>query len=459
MNTLRPLVRSAFAAAIAASCALSAVTASSAQIMIPATPLGGELPRIERKIDPKAKEIYDRAHAELRKLSSIQFDGRMKFGDGDAAPPGLPAELGAKSRYQIRFQWPAADAKAEASHRIRAQMLDGERAGLVTLARDGKIMQVDAKAKTYTDAVESGASMLGMALAACPDWFRSDFGDAEIGEPLVLELAGTATVDELECDLVRIVREIEVGIMGAGDDPAEMTRQKIPVAEITAFARSDGLPRRVSMGVPLPGEEQAGGMPPGPVVTLFALRPNPKLDDASFAFTQPEGYAKVEPKMPEFPGIEMDEAPAGKLSFKPGDAAPDFRLTGLDGKEVTLASLKGKVALLDFWATWCGPCKAAMPTMQRLHDEYAAAGKPVVILGVNTWEREDDAAKDYMASKKFTYGCLLKGDELAAAYGIRGIPTLVVIGKDGRIAKVEVGLADTSGAGLRKAIDAALAAP
>jgi thiol-disulfide isomerase/thioredoxin len=100
-----------------------------------------------------------------------------------------------------------------------------------------------------------------------------------------------------------------------------------------------------------------------------------------------------------------------------------------------------------------------MPTMQKLHDHYAAAGKPVVILGVNTWERKADAAKDYMASKKFTYGCLLAGDELAAAYGIRGIPTLVVIGKDGRIAKIEVGLADMSGAGLRKAIDAALAAP
>ena len=459
MNTLRPLVRSAFVTAIAAWCALSAVTASSAQIMVPATPLGGELPKIERKIDPKAKEIYDRAQAELRKLSSIQFDGKMRFGEGDAAPPGLPAELGAKSRYQIRFHWSAADVKPAPTHHIRAQVLDGEREGLVTLARDGKIMQVDAKARTFTDRLELGASMLGMALAACPDWFRNDFGPATLGEPLVLELAGTATVDELECDLVRIVREVEVGVMGGGDEPAQMTKQKIPMAEITAFARADGLPRRVSMGVPLPGEEQAGGMPPGPVVTVFALKPNPKLDDASFAFTQPEGYAKVEPKMPEFPGIEMDEAPAEKLSFKPGDAAPDFRLAGLDGKEVTLASLKGKVVLLDFWATWCGPCKAAMPAMQKLHDDYAAAGKPVVILGVNTWERKADAAKDYMASKKFTYGCLLAGDELAAAYGIRGIPTLVVIGKDGRIANIEVGLADMSGAGLRKAIDAALAAP
>ena len=454
MNPIPSIVRSLPVAVIAAAlCALAPVSVASAQIIIPATPTnGGELPKIERKIDAKAKEIYDRAHAETRKLSSIQFDGRIKFGDGDlAAEEGMPAELKAKSRFQIRFNWTGGDA---AKHVVRAQYLDGELEGIVTLMNAGKMMQVNAKAKTYTEAVEMGGSMLGIAFAGCPDWYRGDVGPAKMGEPLQLEPAGTVTIDDLECDLVKVVREIEIGVVGGGEDPAETTMQRIPLAEVLAFARADGLPRRVSLGVPMGEGEPGGANPSGPVVTISALKVNPKLDDAQFAFTPPEGYAKVEPKLPKFAKVEMDEAPAEQLNVKAGDAAPDFKLTGLDGKEVSLASLKGKVVLLDFWATWCGPCKAAMPTIQKLHDEYASKG--AVILGVNTWEQKADAAKDYMASKKFTYGCLLKGDDLAAAYGIKGIPTLVVIGKDGKVVEIEVGLADPSGAGLRKMIDAAL---
>ena len=454
MNPIPSIVRSVPLAVIAAAiCALAPISGAAAQIIIPATPTtGGEMPKIERKIDAKAKEIYDRAQAETRKLSSIQFDGRIKFGEDDV-PAGMdmPPELKAKSRFQVRFNWTGAEA---AKHVVRAQYLDGELEGIVTVMNAGKMMQNNAKAKTYTEAVEMGGSMLGIAFAGCPDWYRGDVGPAKMGEPLQLEPAGTMTIDDLECDLVKVVREIEIGVVGGGEDPAETTMQKIPLTEVIAFARADGLPRRVSMSVPMGEGEPDGAMPAGPVVTISALKVNPKLDASQFALTAPVGYAKVEPKMPEFAQPEMEGGPAEQLKVKAGDAAPDFKLTDLAGSEVTLASLKGKVVLLDFWATWCGPCKAAMPTIQKLHDEYASKG--VVILGVNTWEQKADAAKDYMASKKFTYGCLLKGDDLAAAYGIKGIPTLVIIGKDGTIAEIEVGLADPSGAGLRKAIDAAL---
>lgn len=95
-----------------------------------------------------------------------------------------------------------------------------------------------------------------------------------------------------------------------------------------------------------------------------------------------------------------------------------------------------------------------MPVIQKLHDEYASKG--VAVLGVNTWEKDQQAARDYIANKKYTYPCLLDGDKLAEAYGVPGIPTLVVIGKDGKVALIEVGLADATGGGLRKAIDAAL---
>jgi len=78
------------------------------------------------------------------------------------------------------------------------------------------------------------------------------------------------------------------------------------------------------------------------------------------------------------------------------------------------------------------------------------------VLGVNMAERKPDAGSKFMESKKYTYGCLLKGDELATAYGIRSIPTLIVIGKDGKVVDIEVGLADPTGAKLRKTIEAAL---
>jgi thiol-disulfide isomerase/thioredoxin len=96
-----------------------------------------------------------------------------------------------------------------------------------------------------------------------------------------------------------------------------------------------------------------------------------------------------------------------------------------------------------------------MPSLQKIHDDYK--GKGVAVLGVNTSERKANAAKEYMAKQKYTYGCLLSGDDLAQAYGISGLPTLVLIGKDGKIVLTEGGMSSESGAALRKAIDAALA--
>jgi hypothetical protein len=78
-------------------------------------------------------------------------------------------------------------------------------------------------------------------------------------------------------------------------------------------------------------------------------------------------------------------------------------------------------------------------------------------MGVNTFERGDGAAKKYMDSKKYTYGCLLKGDGLAKAYGINAIPTLIIIHKDGTIAKAEVGVSGNPEKDLREAITQALA--
>ncbi len=95
--------------------------------------------------------------------------------------------------------------------------------------------------------------------------------------------------------------------------------------------------------------------------------------------------------------------------------------------EFRLEDYRGKVVVMDFWATWCGPCKLAMPGLQKLHEKYK--DRDVVVLGMNCWERGDPVG--YMRSNNFTYGLVTGADNFATQYGVRGIPTFVVIGVDG----------------------------
>jgi thiol-disulfide isomerase/thioredoxin len=121
-----------------------------------------------------------------------------------------------------------------------------------------------------------------------------------------------------------------------------------------------------------------------------------------------------------------------------GETAPDWQLSDADGKLHTLSEYGGKVVVLDFWATWCEPCKEVMPRMQKLHEKFAERG--VVVFGVNSWEKSDPVA--LMKKKRFSYGLLLKGEEIADAYKITILPVVYIIGTDGRIIYCHEGLDD-----------------
>lgn len=118
-------------------------------------------------------------------------------------------------------------------------------------------------------------------------------------------------------------------------------------------------------------------------------------------------------------------------------AATDFALKNLDGKEVKLSDYKGKVVVLDFWATWCGPCKASFPKMQDFVTQYK--DKDVAFLFINTWEnkKEDEVLKNvtnYITEKKYNFNVVFDSkSEVVANYKIEGIPTSILIGKDGNI--------------------------
>jgi len=122
--------------------------------------------------------------------------------------------------------------------------------------------------------------------------------------------------------------------------------------------------------------------------------------------------------------------------------AAGFTLTDLNGKEVSLASLKGKIVVLDFWATWCGPCKASFPAMQMAVNKYKDDPN-VKFLFIHTWEKVDDATKDasdYIKSQKYDFQVLMdlkdkdtKINKVVSSYNVKGIPSKFVIDGDGNI--------------------------
>ncbi|MBA4119880.1 MAG: hypothetical protein C0513_04160 [Isosphaera sp.] len=135
-----------------------------------------------------------------------------------------------------------------------------------------------------------------------------------------------------------------------------------------------------------------------------------------------------------------------------GQAAPDWTLTDTDGKSVKLSELRGKVVVMDFWATWCVPCKVAMPELERIHNEMGDKG--VVVLGMNAWERGDPAKFKKQAGAH--YRSTVKADEVAERYGVAAIPTFFVIDPEGKVVMRMDGLVGNWERTIRDAIAMAL---
>ena len=145
---------------------------------------------------------------------------------------------------------------------------------------------------------------------------------------------------------------------------------------------------------------------------------------------------------PEWP-FHGAEASAPGTSSCPANAKPanlNFVLKDIDNKEVKLSALKGKVVLLDFWATWCGPCKIEIPWFIEFQQKYGKQGLQVVGVSIDDTV---DKLKPYVAQMKMNYMVLqgLDQDALQDAYGpMFGIPVSVLISRDGKMCSKHVGL-------------------
>ncbi|HUB80207.1 MAG TPA: redoxin domain-containing protein [Bryobacteraceae bacterium] len=153
------------------------------------------------------------------------------------------------------------------------------------------------------------------------------------------------------------------------------------------------------------------------------------IPDSTFAFTPPEGAKEVD-KLSLFGSLGMVPDLAGK-------PAPDFTLKTVDGKPYGLSSLKSRPVLLDFWATWCGPCRKAMPSVEKIYREFKDRG--LVVLGVDAGE-EHDVVAGFLKKTPLAYPAVLSGESTVLKdYQVKGYPSFVLIGPDGKIAGYEVG--------------------
>lgn len=147
-------------------------------------------------------------------------------------------------------------------------------------------------------------------------------------------------------------------------------------------------------------------------------------------------YFVVRPRMAVEQGSPGAGAPVAEASM-----APDFTVMGLDGNSVRLSDYRGRPVVLNTWATWCGPCRAEMPDLERLHQEYRHQG--VIVLAVNIGEPRERVA-GFIQDNGFTLPVLL--DETASAvarpYRISALPTTFFIDHVGQIASIKVGMMD-----------------
>jgi len=253
------------------------------------------------------------------------------------------------------------------------------------------------------------------------------------GASLVID--GRATVGDAPCQILRVTHK---------SDSASAT--------LLFFIDELGLPRRIERvrgGDGAPAHTQ--------VLLLNDLKTDQSLGSSYFVLQTPEGY-KVKSARPPAPKraarerSQPEESAKGNGLLAVGSAAPDWVLKDSSGKSVRLSSLRGRVVVLDFWATWCGPCKVAMPAVQKLHEKFK--DKPVSIFGLSCWESGDAAG--YMKKQNFTYGLLLKGDDVAKQYKVQGIPTFYVIGPDGSVLWNSVGFDPAHAADIELAIERSL---
>lgn len=146
--------------------------------------------------------------------------------------------------------------------------------------------------------------------------------------------------------------------------------------------------------------------------------------------------ATKEIRVPPVSPADGDVRAERYLVLRPGEAAPDFRAVTIDGKEIALSGLRGRVVLIDFWATWCVPCIAELPTIATALEQHGGDGEFVVV-GISL-DADADVVRRFVAEKSVSWPQIVLGptgqNEIAKLYNVTGLPATYLIDRDGKIA-------------------------
>jgi thiol-disulfide isomerase/thioredoxin len=264
-------------------------------------------------------------------------------------------------------------------------------------------------------ALGSAAIFAAMGMPNMPDFTKMKTTEKTIGEETI-EIDG----QKHDCWIV----ESRIGEMELpGAQGARMTDA---VSKIWIDKKlSLDLQSNISMKV------QMAQLPEPMEVHMQMVKKDLKIDqpvaESLFQFTPPADAKEVETLM----GATLTKADLT------GKTAPAFEVKGLDGKAYSLESLKGKPVLLDFWATWCGPCRKSMPLLEKLHAAYKDQG--LVVLAVDTGEDRNTVA-EFLKTSPMPYPAALSGESgILEAYQVSAFPTFVMIGRDGKVVAHEIG--------------------
>lgn len=375
------------------------------------------------KVSADAKPLLEKLSAAYANAKSMEMAGTIQA-DFDVSGQ----KMNQSGKFEAIYHSPI-----EFRHQLQDDVL---------LGSDGaKVYIYSEKAKMYrTWELPKGASRLS---------------EMPMVVPSILQQQNPALLLALAPDAARELTEHTTEVSLAAD--VEIDGAKCPALHIVedngdttvVLDPQTSLVRRVVVDMKKGLQQRGQGQVNNAILTFEYTKTDPQ------AQTKPEQFAWAPPQDAKDAATMQNqqvEEPSQALVGKP---APDFKLSSLDGKEVALSGLKGKVVVLDFWATWCGPCVRSLPHIDALYQEKSPAG--LEVFAVNLQE-DKEKVSEFLKAHNLKLPVLLDSNgAVGQQYMASAIPQTVVIGKDGIVAKVFVGAGEETPAQIKAVVEAAMA--